>query len=852
MHLAGWFAWFCKRPALFSLLLTGAVHTVHAADFSEARETFQKGNYQEAIRLAQEGIKRQDYNDDWRLLLIEALLTTGQYNEALAATTNALDRFQTSIRLRLAARDVFLYNNKPDEAGKCLEEITYLLSTRNWYYRDAPNMVALGRAAILLGVDPRKVLEQFFDRARKLDPALREAHLAAGRLALDKDDFKLAAKTFAEGLKRFADDADFHYGLARSYAPSDRRQMVQSLDKALDLNTNHIPSLLLLADHLIDGEQYDDARKQLASVLAVNGAHPQAWAYRAVIEHLVNDEMAEAEARTNALKFWKTNPEVDHLIGRKLSQKYRFAEGAAHQRRALSFDRKFIPAKIQLAQDLLRLGEEREGWSLAKEVHDEDGYDVTAYNLATLQETLGKFKTLTNADFIVRMGANEAPIYGEEVLALLTRAKNDLCAKYGLEPSEPTIVEIFPSQKDFAVRTFGMPGNPGFLGVCFGRVVTANSPASQGAHPANWQAVLWHEFCHVVTLQLTRNKMPRWLSEGISVYEERLANPAWGQAMTPQYREMVLGDDLTPVGELSAAFLTARSDLHLQFAYYESSLVVEFLVERYGLESLRKILRDLAEGVEINKAIAAHTAPLETIEKEFAAFAKQLAENLAPELDFEKPDRKVLISDADELIGPGSKNFYLLTRQARKLLEGKKCAEAKRAAEQLLKAFPNYIGPDNGYVLLAEAARGLDDVAGERAVLSKLAELDADAVETFSRLMELDANAGDWPAAKTNAWRMLAVNPLVPQPHRYLAQASEMLGEAETAIRAWKTLLMLEPPDPAEAHFRLARLLHQSGDLAAKRELLKALEEAPRFREAHRLLLDMSSKNPPAPPTPFE
>src|SRR3989475_8504653 len=138
----------------------------------------------------------------------------------------------------------------------------------------------------------------------------------------------------------------------------------------------------------------------------------------------------------------------------------------------------------------------------------------------------------------------------------------------------PTFVEIFPDQKDFAVRTFGMPGNPGFLGVCFGSVITANSPASQTANPANWEAVLWHEFCHVVTLQMTRNKMPRWLSEGISVYEEQQANPVWGQRMNPRYRELILEGGLTPVGELSAAFLTAKSDHHLQFAYYESSLVV--------------------------------------------------------------------------------------------------------------------------------------------------------------------------------------------------------------------------------------------------------------------------------------
>ena len=127
-----------------------------------------------------------------------------------------------------------------------------------------------------------------------------------------------------------------------------------------------------------------------------------------------------------------------------------------------------------------------------------------------------------------------------------------------MELTRPTTVEIFPDQKDFAVRTFGMPGNPGYLGVCFGSVITANSPASQAPNPANWEDVLWHEFCHVVTLNATKNRMPRWLSEGISVYEERQANPAWGERMNLAYREMILDGKLTPLGKLSGAFLAAE------------------------------------------------------------------------------------------------------------------------------------------------------------------------------------------------------------------------------------------------------------------------------------------------------
>src|SRR5438309_8005496 len=141
-------------------------------------------------------------------------------------------------------------------------------------------------------------------------------------------------------------------------------------------------------------------------------------------------------------------------MGLKLSQNYRFEEGAVHQRRALEYDKDFLAAKAQLAQDLLRLGEESEGWKLAQEVQKQDGYDVQAYNLVALHDTMAGFTTLTNDDFLVRMGSREAAVYGSRVMELLGHARSNLCAKYGVDLIRPTIVEVFPEQKDFAVRTF--------------------------------------------------------------------------------------------------------------------------------------------------------------------------------------------------------------------------------------------------------------------------------------------------------------------------------------------------------------------------------------------------------------
>jgi tetratricopeptide (TPR) repeat protein len=334
--------------------------------------------------------------------------------------------------------------------------------------------------------------------------------------------------------------------------------------------------------------------------------------------------------------------------------------------------------------------------------------------------------------------------------------------------------------------------------------------------------------------------MPRWLSEGISVFEELQESPVWGQTMTPRYREMVLGKDFTPLGELSAAFLAPKTEMHLQFAYYESYLAVEFLVKQFGLDALKKILRELGEGTEINAAITRHTAPLEKVEKDFAAFARDRAEKLAPELSFEKPE------PGDDDLADVSKNFYVLTRHAKKLLRARKWQEAKASLEKLIQFFPGNTGPDNAYWLLAEAHRGLNETNDERVVLTTLANLEADDVDTYSRLMELSSAAKDWGAVATNAQRYLAVNPLVAPPYRHLAQASEALDQRESAISACKTLLLLDPPDPAGAHYQLARLLHQSGDGTAKRHLLQALEEAPRFRDAHRLLLEMTKSAQPA------
>ncbi len=146
--------------------------------------------------------------------------------------------------------------------------------------------------------------------------------------------------------------------------------------------------------------------------------------------------------------------------------------------------------------------------------------------------------------------------------------------------------------------------------------------------------------------------------------------------------------------------------------------------------------------------------------------------------------------------------------------------------------------------MLAHVHRELGESAEEEAMLNKVAELCSGAPDAYARLMQIAAARKDWRAVLANAALFTAVNPLAPEPYRLIAEAREATGDKAAPIRTYRTLLSLNPPDQPEVHFRLARVLNSTGDAAAKREVLLALEEVPRFREAHSLLLEMESKAP--------
>jgi predicted Zn-dependent protease len=312
---------------------------------------------------------------------------------------------------------------------------------------------------------------------------------------------------------------------------------------------------------------------------------------------------------------------------------------------------------------------------------------------------------------------------------------------------------------------------------------------------------------------------------------------------------MILDEEtFTPLSKLSRAFLSPASSDHLMFAYYESAQAVAWLVETYGEQKFQRVLKDLAEGRRINEALSRHTAPAEEVDTAFSAHLQAKARALASEADWEKPeaetvdprDPKAVLAYLKE----NPKNLWALRTACSRLLAAEQWSEALAMAQRLSALFPDDPDASNGYFLAAQAYRGLKQPNEESASLRQWLRRSADAAPASLRLMELDAQSKNWAGLREAAQRMLAIDPFLKRPHEALAEASEAQGDKESATTALKHLLTLGPDNPVQVNYSLARLLQEKDVKAARRHVLDALAEAPRFRAGHELLLQLQSPPP--------
>jgi hypothetical protein len=225
--------------------------------------------------------------------------------------------------------------------------------------------------------------------------------------------------------------------------------------------------------------------------------------------------------------------------------------------------------------------------------------DVITFNLLSLLDTLDQFATV-RGDTIIRLHTDEAGVMEHYVTPLAREALDSLAKRWEFTPKGPILVEVFPRHDDFAVRTVGLMGMIGALGACFGRVVTMDSPRARPPGEFNWGVTLWHEMAHVITLQLSNQRIPRWLTEGISVFEEKRARPEWGREMDIPFARAIDRGQVIKLKDLNSGFTNPET---ISLAYFQSSLVVDHIVEVYGQPKLKALVQSYATGIDTEAAV---------------------------------------------------------------------------------------------------------------------------------------------------------------------------------------------------------------------------------------------------------
>jgi tetratricopeptide (TPR) repeat protein len=182
-----------------------------------------------------------------------------------------------------------------------------------------------------------------------------------------------------------------------------------------------------------------------------------------------------------------------------------------------------------------------------------------------------------------------------------------------------------------------------------------------------------------------------------------------------------------------------------------------------------------------------------------------------------------------------------MLKEAADFREEGKLSEAIATAEAAKKLFPPYASEGNPYELLA----GIYEEQGDEQ--KALEELLAWRLhrgrdpETFKKLADLQVELDRREDAIETLTEALQISMFDVEIHEQLADLAMEVSNSEMAVREYRAVLALNPPDRAEAHYRLASAYWKLSDIAnARREILSALEIAPGYRPAQQLLLEMA------------
>jgi tetratricopeptide (TPR) repeat protein len=723
----------------------------------------------------------------------------------------------------LVACDRLLYRGARVEATGCYRSLL------------AENPDSRIKADTARAVGDVRAANAFFQAAIKDYPQDAALRTRWGELFLATHQNSEAIRLFQEALELDASYAPAKIGLAKIAAGRFEEKTREWAEQVIDETPEQAleAHLLLAQAALEDGalEAGDDALDEALELAEDHDRSPlEIYALKASADLLRGTTQSPWTQRALALNAGYGGAYATPAHFYVITRRYR--EAIALLRRAVEIEPDLYTAHADLGINLLRenrLDEARPHLELA---YRGDPFSAPIVNTLRLIDSFDNFvvsqhparpaapgsDAVHNPGAILRLHKDEAAVLEPYVLDLVNRTIDTYSKRYGFELEEPVIVELYPDHDDFAVRIAGLPGI-GLLGVTFGYLVAMDSPTGRADDSFHWGTTLWHEMAHVFTLEATNHLVPRWFSEGVSVYEEWSTGPLPGRHIPLPVFAAIKEDKFLPVAELDRGFIRPVYEAQVIVSYMQAGLICQYIAGRFGQGGLERMLDQFAAGKDTAQAIEV------ALEITPAQFDEDFAAYVGTELGS-------VVAGFDRWQEMQAELHETVQREDWRLTVAK--------AAEAIELFPDYVDEGSPYIAKARAHRELGESAlGIDTLLEyrRRGGYDPDALIALARSLGEADRTEDAIGVFED---VLMVAPLRPEVHREFGDRLAAAGRAREALVEYRALLAMNPQDLADAHYRLAKTYVALEDRAKGREhLLYALEIAPHYREAQQLLLEV-------------
>ena len=660
---------------------------------------------------------------------------------------------------------------------------------------------------------------QVFESLVKIQPKNPDYKVRYGRLLLERFNRADAATLFQEALAIKKDHAGAMLGLALVAADGFEGKAAELAHEALKADPKLLEAQELLARLALEDNNPATAVEEADKALKISPNALDAMAIRATIDWMDDKKDTPWIGRIFAInpKYGEAYATAGHffVINR------RYEEGIELYRKAITLKPDLWSARSQLGINLMRLGREQEAREQLEIAFNNGQKDQQTTNTLNLMDSYKNFLTFKTDNTILRLHKKEAELLRPYFESELKRAIATFEKKYKIKLDRPVQLEVYPDHEDFAVRTMGMPGL-GALGVTFGYVVAMDSPSGRRPGSFHWDSTLWHELSHVFVLSATKHRVPRWFTEGMAVHEETAASPDWGDRLDPNAINAIKNKKLLPVADLDRGFIHPKYPSQVIVSYFQAGRICDYIKEHWGYDKLLAMMHDYAGGA---------TTP-EVIEKELG---------LKPE-EF---DKKFLASleAATKKTVEGFEAWSKKVREVAALAKAGKHDEVIKEAQAIRDVYPDYVEAGSAYEFLADAYLAKGDKAKAMAELARYSQIGGRSPVLVKKLATLLEEADRKKEAAAVLARLNFIYPQDEELHRRLGDLYMGDGKTEAAAVEYRAAIAMKPLDTATARFNLARALRTAGKKdEAKEELLMALESAPGFRPAQKMLLELSKE----------